>query len=96
MRLINFQKSKERNKKYYKYDNMINSMACKSRLFKIKIDKMQKHGILAPTQEFCRKNLKRDLGILLNKTIIIKDGNGEEPNYYDADDPFIDDGEIVI
>ena len=59
-------------------------------------DKLHRHGKLAPTMDICRKheNINSSILILLNYNKIVDDNDA--PNFYDKNDPFIDDNDLEV
>ena len=71
-------KMEEKNKKYYKYDTLINQITYR----------LEKHGQLAPIKEIAKHLTEDDMKDKDNN-----ERNPNEINYYDQNDSFIDDEE---
>ena len=71
-------KMEEKNKKYYKYDTLINQITYR----------LEKHGQLAPIKEIAKHLTEEDMKDKDNN-----ERNPNEINYYDQNDSFIDDEE---
>ena len=69
-------KMEEKNKKYYKYDTLINQITYR----------LEKHGQLAPIKEIAKHLTEEDMKDKDNN-----ERNPNEINYYDQNDSFIDD-----
>jgi hypothetical protein len=72
------------NKKYYKFENLMNQISYR----------LEKHGKLAPTREIGRKINENQI-----EENFAKEGDGQNPdeiNFYNLNDPFIDDEEVFV
>lgn len=83
----------ERNKNYYKYDTLLSQISCKTLLYNmpIDLDRLEKHGQLAPLKEISKRLTEEDLKPDPDQHKSIND-----INYYNLNDSFIDDEDAYV
>ena len=59
-------------------------------------DKLHRHGKLAQTMDICRKHKNINSGILVVLNFNKKVDDNDAPNFYDKNDPFIDDNDLEV